>query len=177
MDPRQQGQQYPGSIAQGVPSYPPNGSQTDTFNTFVNADDGSGFDPSWNNQLFTNQQQPNDGFDPGAQAWQQDAYQNPGLLPMPDYGIQPRGYDQTYARSPAPFNFSGYTSNASHAFPQSVYENTFAYGDLPLSDRFDYTGENHLGRPNPNQTISPQALQTYSTFPQNSLANSNQVRL
>ena len=166
MDPRQQNQDFQGNNAQRVgANYSFNGAQNDTFSTFVNTDNDNAFDPPWNSQAFPSNQQPVNGFDQGNHGWQQHPYQSPNLLSMNNYGIQPRDYEQPFSRSPAPFDYSGFDSTHTQTFSPSAYDTSLNFGQIPLSTnpQYDYAGQQGLQQQQHHDTISPQALQNYST--------------
>ena len=179
MDPRQQNQDFPGNNAQRVgTNYSFNGAQNDAFSTFVNTDNDNAFDPPWNSQAFPSNQQPVNGFDQGNHGWQQHPYQSPNLLSMNNYGIQPRDYEQPFSRSPAPFDYSGFDSTHTQTFSPSAYDASLNFGQLPLSNnpQYDYAGQQGLQQQQHHDTISPQALQNYSTsFTQSTPEDSRQV--
>lgn len=175
MDPRQQSHEYgEGSAQRTGGNYAFNGTQNDVFNTFVHTDNESAFDSSWNSQAFPAQQQPINGFDQGHQAWQQNAYQNSNLLPINNFGAQSRDYDQTFSRTPAPFNYAGFDSNANPTFSPPAYANTLNYGQLPLNNGTPYGYTGNQGFQEHNETISPQALQHYP-FPVTAADEGHQV--
>lgn len=179
MDPRQQNQDFPGNNAQRVgANYPFNGAQNDAFSTFVNTDNDNAFDPPWNSQAFPSNQQPVNGFDQGNHGWQQHPYQSPNLLSMNNYGIQPRDYEQPFSRSPAPFDYSGFDSTHTQTFSPSAYDASLNFGQIPLNNnpQYDYEGQQGLQQQQHHDTISPQALQNYSTsFTQSTPEDSRQV--
>jgi len=178
MDPRQQNQGYSGSVPQQVGgNYAFSGVQNDAFSSFVHTDNESAFDSSWNTQSYPAQQQPINGFDQGSHNWQQNSYQSSNLMPMSDYGVPPRDYDQPYPRSPAPFDYSAFISNPNSTFSPSEYDNSLGYGQIPLNTnaRYDYTGQQGLQQQH-HGTISPQALQSYpDSFPPTTGEDSRQV--
>ena len=179
MDPRQQNQDFSGNNAQRVgANYSFNGAQNDAFSTFVNTDNDNAFDPPWNSQAFPSNQQPVNGFDQGNHGWQQHPYQSPSLLSMNNYGIQPRDYEQPFSRSPAPFDYSGFDSTHTQTFSPSAYDSSLNFGQIPLSNnpQYDYAGQQGLQQQQHHDTISPQALQNYSTsFTQPTPEDSRQV--
>ena len=162
MDPRQQNQQYSSSnnAPQGSANYQFNGPHTDPFHAFVNTDDGPGFDASWSSQAFPNHQPAIGGFDQEHQGWQSNPYQNSNQIPMPTYGVHPREFDQTYSRTPTSFSYSAFGQDPSQPFAAPGFDSSLEYGNIPISDRFDLSGTAHYSQS--NETISPQALQTYS---------------
>ena len=166
MDPRQQNQQYSSSnnASHGSTNYAFSGNQADPFHAFVNADDGPTFDSSWSNQAFPNHQSAIGGFDHGHHGWQADPYQNSNHLSMSSYGVQPREFDQTYSRSSASFNYPAFEQDQSQPFVAPGFDNSLDYGHIPMADRFEFTSPGHYGQR--NETISPQALQTYPQGPQ-----------
>ena len=174
MDPRQQNQQYPSNnnASQGSANYQFNGPHTDPFHAFVNLDDGPGFDTSWNSQAFSNHQPPIGGFDQEHQGWQSNPYQNSNQIPMPTYGVPPRDFDQTYSRTPASFNYSAFGHDQNQPFVAPGFDNSLDYSHIPINDRFDLSGSGPHGQS--NETISPQALQTYSQGSQNPIQQHRQ---
>ena len=173
MDPRQQNQRYSSShnAPQGSANYPYSGSQNDPFSAFTNnIEDGPGYDSSWTGQSFPSHQPVVDRFNQGNPGWQQSSFQNPNLLPMPSYGAQPREFDQTYSRSPAAFNYPAY--EPAQPFAPSGFDTALDFGQMSMDEPFDYNGSGHFGPS--NETISPQALQTYPSGPQNSLQQPRQ---
>ncbi|KAF6218492.1 hypothetical protein HO133_005841 [Letharia lupina] len=162
MDPRQQGQDYGGNNASRAGgNYGFNSGQNDPFNSFVHTDNESAFDSSWNPQAYPAQQQPINGFDHGNQQWQQNPYQSPNSLPMPNYGGQSSDYDQIYSRNPASFSYSGFDPNTSHAFSASPFDSALNYGQMPLNSGTPYDYSAPPAYSQHNETISPQALQNY----------------
>ncbi len=162
MDSRQQSHGYNGSGPQQVGgSYAFSGVQNDAFSSFVHTDNDSAFDSSWNPQAYPAQQQAINGFDQGNQNWQQNPYQSSTLLPLSDYGAPPRDYNQSYPRSPAPFDY-GFISNPNQTFSPSEYDNTLGYGTLPLNNtaQYEYNGPQSLEQQH-HETISPSALESY----------------
>ena len=167
MDPRHQNQTYSSSnnASQGSGNYQFNGTQPDPFQAFVNHDDGPGFDSPWNNQAFSNPQPAIGGFEADHRAWQPNVYQNTNQMALPSYGVPPREFDQTYSRPPPSFNYPSFGHDQNPVYPTPGFDNNLEYGNLPINDRFDLPGSGHYGQS--NETISPQALQTYSQGPQN----------
>ena len=179
MDPRQQNHEFPGSNPQRVgANYAFNGAQNDAFSSFVHTENESAFESPWNSQPFPTNQQPVNGFDQGNHGWQQSPYQSSNLLSMPNYGLPSREFEQPYSRSPASFDYAGFDSTHNQTFPPSAYENSLGYGQLPLNNnnvQYDYPGQQGLQQSH-HDTISPQALQHYSTsFPQPTSEDSRQV--
>lgn len=175
MDPRQQGQDYGGNNASRAGgNYGFNSGQNDPFNSFVHTDNESAFDSSWNPQAYPAQQQPINGFDHGNQQWQQNPYQSPNSLPMPNYGGQSSDYDQIYSRNPASFSYSGFDPNTSHAFSASPFDSALNYGQMPLNSGTPYDYSAPPAYSQHNETISPQALQNYP-FPSTKTEEPRQV--
>lgn len=169
MDPRQQNQPYSSSnnAPHGSTNYTFNGNQTDPFHAFVNVDDGTAFEPSWTSQAFPNQQTAIGGFDHGHHGWQADPYQSSNHLHMAGYGVQQREYDQTYSRSSGSFNYPAFEQDQNQPFAAPSFDNTLDYSHIPLADRFEFPAANHYEER--NETISPQALQTYPQGSQNTV--------
>ena len=161
MDPRQQNQPFSSSIntSQGSTNYAFNGVSSDPFHAFVNADEAPAFDTSWGSQAFSNQQTAIGGFDHSHQAWQTDPYQGSNHLQMANYGPQQRDFDQTYSRSSGSFNYPAFEQDQNQSFAAPSFDHPLEYGQIPMTDRFEFSGSNHYGER--NETISPQALQTY----------------
>ena len=155
-------------------SYAFNSSQNDPFNSFVNTDNESAFDSSWNTQAFPSQKQPINCFDPFNQSWQQNPYQSSNSLPIHNYGNQPNNFDQIYSRNPAYSNYPSFDPSPSQAFASSPFDSALSYGQIPLTNGTSYGYPAPQGFPQPNETISPQALQNYS-FPQTKTEESHQV--
>lgn len=179
MDPRQQNHEYSGSNPQRAGgNYTFNGAQNDAFNSFVHTENESAFESPWNSQPFPTSQQPVNGFDQGNHGWQQNPYESSNLLSIPNYGIPPREYEQPYSRSPASFDYACFDSSNNQTFSPSAYDNPLTYGQIPLNNnnvQYDYPGQQGLQQQH-HETISPQALQQYSTpFPQPATEDPRQV--
>ena len=178
MDQRQHNQEYIGNNPQRVGgNFGFNGGQNDPFNSFASADNENAFDAAHWNQTFPAHQQSVNGFGHGNHVWQQNPYQSSSMLQMPNYGVQPGGgYDQAYSRSPAPFNYPSFDSNPSQVYSPPAFDNAMAYGQMPLnnSTQYDYPGQQNFQQS--QETISPQALQNYPIFPQNTAEENRQVR-
>ena len=179
MDPRQQNQDFQGNSTQRVgASYSFNGTQNDSFSTFVNTENDNAFDPPWNAQAFPTNQQPVNGFDQGNHGWQQHPYQSTNLISMNNYGIQPRDYEQSYPRSPVPFDYPGFDSSNNQTFSPSAYDSSLNFGQVPLTSnpQYEFPGQQGIQHQQHHETISPQALQNYSTsFPQPPTEDPRQV--
>ena len=179
MDPRQQSQDYSGgsNSQRAGTNYGFNGIQNDPFNTFVNTDNDSAFEPSWTNQTLPAQQQQINSFDQGSHSWQQSPYQSSTFLGTTNYG-PPRDYEQPYTRSPSSFNYPSFDPSHNSTFapntfdtPANPYDDSL-YGQLNNSAHFDYAGSAELQQH--HATISPQALQTYPSSFNHSAADDNQ---
>ena len=167
MDPRHQNQAYSSSnnASQGSGNYQFNGAQQpDPFHAFVNHDETPAFDAPWNNQPYPNHQSVLGGFEPEHQAWPPNVYQNANQVGLPNYGVPPREFDQTYSRPPAAFNYPNIGQDQNSIYPPQGFDSNIDYGNLSINDRFDIHSSGNYGQS--NETISPQALQTYSQGPQ-----------
>lgn len=158
--PNQDSNQHPNNYAF-------NPSHNDTFNSFLHADNDPSFNNSWDPDAFADPQDSINGFNPGNTTWDQSALQSSHLLPVSNYGVQPRNLDQTFSGNPSSFNYSNFDSRANLSIAPSA-DNTWAYGHVPLTDdsNFDFTRSQSYQRPpKQTETISPQALQNYpATF-------------
>lgn len=180
MDPQQQARDYSGANPQRVgTNYNYHGMQNDPFHTFVNTENESAFEPSWSNPPIPAQQQQINGFDEGSNGWQQTPYQSSNFLSAANYG-PPRDYEQPYSRSPSSFNYSGFEPSNNQTFAPNTYETHPTsyedplYGSMNNDTQFNYPGSAELQQH--NETISPQALQTYpSTLTQSAPDGSHQV--
>lgn len=149
-------------------NYAFNPSHTDTFNSFLHADTEPSFNNSWDSDAFADPQDAINGFNPGNTTWDQASLQSSHLLPVSNYGVQPRNLDQTFSGNPSSFsNYSNFDSRANLSIAPSS-DNTWAYGHVPLAEdpNFDFTrSQNYQRPPKQTETISPQALQNYpATF-------------
>ena len=174
MDPRHQSQAYSSSnnASQGSGNYQFNGAQNDPFHAFVNHEDNPGFDTPWNNQAYSSHQPQIGGFEGEHEGWPANVYQNSNGIGLPSYAIPPREFDQTYSRPPASYNFSNFGQDPNPAYPTPGYENNLDYPNLALNDRFDLQGSGNYGQS--SETISPQALQTYSQSTQHPVQQQRQ---
>lgn len=140
-----------------------NPSHNDTFNSFLHADNEPSFNNSWDPDAFVDPQDSINGFNPGNTAWDQSALQSSHLVPVSNYGVQPRSLDQTFSGNPSSFNYSNFDSRANLSIAPTS-DSTWAYGHVPLADEpsFDFTRSQTYQRPSKQaETISPQALQNY----------------
>lgn len=162
MDSRQRTQQYPNNNASPANAgYSFSAQQNDPFHAFVNSEEGASFDPSWTGQTFSNHASNIDGFDQSGQAWQQSPYQNSNLLSMPGYAVPSREYDQTYSRNPS-YNYQAFEPDPNPVFTNPTYNNSLDFNQDSLHDRFGYPAPARFAQS--NETISPQALQNYSSL-------------
>ncbi len=146
MDSQHQNQDHPHTH-----NYAFNPTQNDAFNSFLHTDSEQPFNSSWDTDGFADPQDSINGFNPGNSTWGQTTIQPSQLLPVANYGVQPRSLDQAFSGNP-PYNFSGPSFNS-----------TLAYGP-PLTDdpNFDFTRNQNFQRtPKQSETISPQALQHF----------------
>lgn len=181
MDPRQQAQAYSSANTQrNGENYGFNGIQNDAFNSFVNTDNDSAFEPSWSHPAIPTQQQHANGFEQGSHAWQSNAYQSSNFLGTPNYGVAAREYDPPYSRSPSTFNYSTLDPNQSQTFSSNSYDNSnpyenplYGHSALNNSAQFEFSGAAGL-REQQHDTISPQALQTYPGFLPHSVSDERQ---
>ena len=165
MDSRQNHQQFSSSNAsQSSANYGFNGAHSDPFNAFVNVEDGSSYDPPWGGQAFPAHPTNLDGFEQSGQTWQQNPYQNPNLLPMPSFSAQSRDFDHGYSRTPSSFNYQGFDGDPNQVFANSTFNSNLDYGQASVSERYGFPSQAHYGQT--GETVSPQALQTYSNIPQ-----------
>ena len=173
MDPRQQAQEYSGGNTQRVNyGYSNNGIQNDPFNAFVNTDNESAFEPSWNSQSTQPQQQSISGFDQSTPGWQQTPYQSSNYLGAANFGSQ-REYEQFFNDRPSSFSYPSFDPSHNQTFASNSYGNSPDASDLYKQfhngAQFEYHGPADFEQQQQQhgETISPQALQTYpSVFPQ-----------
>lgn len=167
MDSRHQNQNQSQDNNQPSHNYAFNPSHNDTFNSFLHADTEPSFNNSWDPDAFADPQDSVNGFNPANTSWDQNSLQSSHLLPVSNYGVQPRNLDQTFSGNPSSFNYSGFDSRANLSIAPSS-DNAWAYGHVPLTDdtNFDFTRNQTYQRPpKQTETISPQALQNYpATF-------------
>ena len=179
MDPRHQNQN---SVQEDQSLRGPYGfstAQNDPLNSMFNHESDQAFNSAWDADAFRNSAEPSGGFDQSGHGWHQNTLQMPNLLSMPNYGAPPGGFDQTYSRSPAPFNYAGFNTAPNHSLAGPSYESSMAYGQLPLTDDGQFGFSRHQGfqrSTSQSQTVSPQALQNYpNSFQQNSSQAIRQV--
>lgn len=147
-------------------NYGYNFAQNDSFNSFLQPDQEPSFNAPWDAEAFSNPHEPINGFNQGNHGWHQNPIQPSNLLPVSNHGVHSRPFDQTYSRSPASFNYSGFQSHPGHTLATPSYDTSLGYGHLPLNEesQFDYSRPQSFQRTsNQSQTISPQALQNYPT--------------
>ena len=147
-------------------NYSYNFTPNDAFGSFLQPDQESSFNAPWDTEAFSNSQEPINGFNQGNPSWHQNSIQSSNLLPVSNAVAHSRPFDQTYSRSPASFNYSGFPSHPGHSLSTPPYDASLGYGHLPLNEdsQYDYGRPQAFQRTsNPSQTISPQALQNYPT--------------
>lgn len=143
-------------------------SQNDTFNSFLNNDNESTFNQPWQSQSFNNSRPGSTNpYDQSGHGWPQNALSASNMHGVTNYGIHNGIYDQTYSRSPASFDYSGFNSNANPALSGPPYDHSFTYGPPSTQhhEQFGFSRGHVFGQSlqqTQNQTISPQALQNYS---------------
>ena len=174
MDPRHHNQHYAAPYgSQSNSTYVFNGSQNESFNAFLNAEDSNTFDPSWNSSAFPSQAQNIDhGFEQNGQNWQHNAYQSGNLFATSNPTLQPREYDSSFSRSQQPY-YGAFEAESNQSFANSAYDNSLTYGPNALNERFNYASQQPYGRP--SETISPQALTNYANQQPNVPLQSRQV--
>lgn len=152
------------------------GAHNEHFNSFINSDHDASYDPPWNAQAFPNHQQSVNGFSEGGTGWQQTPYQAPSTLPMSTYAPQTTNFDQTYSRAPA-FNYPNFDITPTPQTFPGLYDTELDYHPVQLNNdpRFDYSRQQGQSFQNHNETISPQALQTYSDFSRPTYEEARQV--
>lgn len=148
-------------------SYAFNGNQNDSFNSFLNNDNEPSFHSSWDSQPF------NPHYAQSSPGWHQNPSSTPNYQQTTNFGGHSALYDQNYSRSPAPFDYSGFTPDQDSAISGPPYGHSYTYGHppLPTHDQYglptthSYQQSQHQAQ---NQTISPQALQNHPAgFSQN----------
>ena len=158
--------QYPGST------------QNDPFNSFINTEDETAFDNTWQTPDFSSNQNSSNGFDHASQAWQQNPYPSTesNFLPISQYNVEPR-----YPTGESAYQFSNFNSNPNQDFASSrgdlhqpTYQRPTGFNPTSLNNgaTFQFSGPQELEQA--SQTISPAAIESYPSFPQSSLvANRN----
>ena len=141
-----------------------NDSPHDSFNSFLNNDSESTFNQPWNSQSFNPHSEPSNSYDQAGQGWPHNPLSAPNIQHVPSYGIHSGIYDQSYSRSPASFDYSGFNQNRNPALSAPSYDHNFNYGQPPAQnhDHYGFPRGNafqHNLQQTQNQTISPQALQ------------------
>lgn len=146
-----------------------NESQNDSFNSFLNTDNEPTFNQPWSSQPFSSHPESTNSYDPSGHGWPQNALSAPHAQGVTNYGIHGGGlYDQNYSRSPAAFDYSGFNANRNPALSGPPYDHTFTYSQPSVQNHDQYGFPKGHGfqqslQQTQNQTISPQALQNYST--------------
>ena len=179
MDPRHASQfnSNGGNGPNGASNYQYNGTQNDPFNSFINTDDENAFDNSWQAPEYNAHQASNAGFDHGNQPWQQPPYQtsDSSFLPISQYSV-----DARFSPSDSAYQYPSFNSNPTHdlasrEISRSPYPAAAGFGTNSISNGapFQYSGPPELEQA--SQTISPAAIESYSTYQQPSFDPSRNV--
>ena len=163
MDSLGQNQEHPEShsIGQG---YSFDNFQNDSFNSMFSGDHDPSFQSAWQSDAIQDPQTQSHAFRQGNHGWHQNTLPTSNSLQQSGYGVPSTDFGIPYSRNAAAFTYPTFDTHHSHAFPAPAYDQTLSYtSDLLVNGSFAAPRQSDFLRTSsPGQTISPQALQSFS---------------
>ena len=140
----------------GNGSYDFNNAPSDSFNQFFNPDPATSFTSPWDPEVLSDPRIQTNGFAQGNDAWHhQNSLGAANTLHNPSFGVQSRDYSNAYVRNPSAFRYSNFDHPSGPSFGSPAF-------DPALYGNDNYEIDRPQGFTTQGQTISPQALQSYS---------------